>query len=255
MGGEHEPVSLTSRPLCVPVNAKPGWTSYGIKQDGQLHHIMGGPVFFPSLNDGNTGILYIAPEDLPVLAFDVEDGRIRSGPRISELVAFGVQERRTQSGLPFSQFVTTFTASRHPGGILSLSSAGHDTATGIVWLSHFRDPGPAKGLDATRQIHDGVLEAFDATNLRLLWSSDGKLEDGVGYFQKFTPPTVANGKVYLAASPSPVSSVPPITSLCSRIKTADGTDPCFFYDQTASQGRIVVYGELPRRWPWEIKRD
>jgi hypothetical protein len=251
VGGEHGHIPITFRPLCAPLASTPGHIGWGAKQDGQLHHIMGGPVFLPSSSSGTTGTVYIAPEGLPIVAFSIQDGRIRSGPMISALLTFGVEERSTPSGLQFSQFVTTATASRHPGGILALSAAGNDLDSGIVWLSHFRDQGPGKGLDATEQIRDGVIEAFDATSLRLLWSSDGKLDDGVGYFQKFTPPTVANGKVYVAASPNPRSRITAQISVC--LQNTDGVDRCLSYDQAASIGHVVVYGKLPRRWPWQAR--
>src|SRR5262249_2808614 len=35
------------RPLCAPVNIVPGQGSnYGVKSDGEMHHVMGGPVFW-----------------------------------------------------------------------------------------------------------------------------------------------------------------------------------------------------------------
>ena len=46
----------------------------------------------------------------------------------------------------------------------------------------------------------GELEAFDATYLtHPLWTSnDNAARDSVGNWGKYTPPTIANGKVYLA---------------------------------------------------------
>jgi hypothetical protein len=44
-----------------------------------------------------------------------------------------------------------------------------------------------------------MVQAIDAGNLkRVLWDSTSNLRDEVGNFAKFTPPTVANGKVYVA---------------------------------------------------------
>jgi hypothetical protein len=164
---------------------------------------------------------------MPVMAFDIQSGRIKSGPMITQIDI---------GRFPFASFIT----SAHPGAMLAVSANGPNVETGVVWASHYRDLG--KGVTATTEIHEGVLESFDATNLNLLWSSDGKPADRVGYFQKFTPPTIANGKVYLAVSPSPARNCIP--------SKAD-PDPCLTYDRAGSDGRIVVYGELPRRWLWE----
>lgn len=78
-----------------------------------------------------------------------------------------------------------------PGGALSVSADGMQD--GIVWASM---PNQA---DATAGIHRGSLVAFDATNLRQLWA-----DPCVFYFAKFTPPTVVNGRVYLATFAQPV---------------------------------------------------
>jgi uncharacterized membrane protein len=81
-----------------------------------------------------------------------------------------------------------------PGGILSLSADGDTPGTGIVWASL-----PYQG-DANHQVVPGILRAFDASNVaRELWNSKQDAgRDDVGNFAKFCPPTIANGKVYLA---------------------------------------------------------
>ncbi len=81
-----------------------------------------------------------------------------------------------------------------PGGILSLSANGRKSGTGIVWASH-----PFK-CDANHAVCPGILRAYDAENVgRELWNSDqAGGRDAVGSFAKFVPPTVANGRVYLA---------------------------------------------------------
>ncbi len=79
-----------------------------------------------------------------------------------------------------------------PGGILSISADGVKPGTGIVWASH-------PNTDAGRATSSGVLRAFDAADVsRELWNSNLDPLDDVGTFAKFTPPTVANGHVYLA---------------------------------------------------------
>jgi MYXO-CTERM domain-containing protein len=80
-----------------------------------------------------------------------------------------------------------------PGGMLSISANGNRTGTGIVWASH-----PSTG-DAENQTQGGILRAFDADDVgQELWNSGMNPRDGFGNFAKFVPPTVANGRVYLA---------------------------------------------------------
>lgn len=78
---------------------------------------------------------------------------------------------------------------------LSLSANGNQAGTGIVWAS-----GAVSG-NAEGQTVAGILRAVDATDLtRELWNSrQNTARDDVGNFAKFTPPTVANGKVYQAS--------------------------------------------------------
>jgi hypothetical protein len=76
-----------------------------------------------------------------------------------------------------------------PGGFLSISANENAVGTGILWASL-----PKQG-DAIA----AFLRAFDAANIsHELWNSAQAQADAVGIFAKFVPPTVANGKVYLA---------------------------------------------------------
>jgi hypothetical protein len=95
------------------------------------------------------------------------------------------------------------------------SISSHGNANGILWTirtdginediqAQFDDP--SKG----RNVTSAILYAFDATSLELLWSSDdpkrgvGPLGDRI----KFTVPTIANGKVYVATGLSTDRSKP-----------------------------------------------
>ncbi len=85
-----------------------------------------------------------------------------------------------------------------PGGFLSVSSDGDQDGTGIVWASM------PLAENANFRVVRGVLRAFDASDVSngsrgQLWSSEGVPSDSVGMFAKFCPPTVANGKVYVAS--------------------------------------------------------
>jgi outer membrane protein assembly factor BamB len=77
-----------------------------------------------------------------------------------------------------------------PGGALSLSANGDKD--GVVWVSL------APLRDATSSIEAGILMAFDAETLELLWSSEPYDDGGQVYFAKFVPPTIAYGRVFRA---------------------------------------------------------
>jgi hypothetical protein len=77
---------------------------------------------------------------------------------------------------------------------LSISSNGNTAGTGIVWAATSRSG------DANAGTVPGQLWAFDASDLtNELWDSQqNSSRDSVTTFGKYVPPTVANGKVYVA---------------------------------------------------------
>jgi hypothetical protein len=83
-----------------------------------------------------------------------------------------------------------------PGGFLTLSANGADAATGVVWATM------PFNANANPEVVRGVLRAFDASDVSKgqLWSSEdsGNPADSLGWFAKFNPPIVANGRVYVA---------------------------------------------------------
>jgi hypothetical protein len=151
-------------------------------RSGVDSHIHGSPVFWGS-SQGNR--LYVWGEDdfLKSYALDTwqAPGRTISDPSGSPL--------EPRLGVPIAQSAAPAPCGM-PGGILSLSAHGDDSRTGIVWATH-----PREG-DAVQQTQPGVLEAYDAADLTLLWSS--KTSDPKPFmFGKFNPPTIANGKVFI----------------------------------------------------------
>jgi hypothetical protein len=95
---------------------------------------------------------------------------------------------------PTSQSVETF---GYPGGDLSVSSNASVEGSGILWALE-SGPCPRGGCTAAGP---GVLHAYDATNLgRELYNSNQNAgrDAMVDNSAKFTPPVVANGKVYVA---------------------------------------------------------
>ncbi len=102
----------------------------------------------------------------------------------------------------------------HPGASLSLSANG--TSNGVLWAATNTSAGDGSG--AWHTTVPGILYAYDAGNMNLLWTSQqNAARDSCNNYAKFNAPTITNGKVYLAS---------------------------FGTAQTAS-GQLCVYGELP----------
>ncbi|MFI5185177.1 MAG: hypothetical protein ACHQF0_00470 [Chitinophagales bacterium] len=79
------------------------------------------------------------------------------------------------------------------GAVLSVSSNGILDGTGILWAAY------ATNIDAESFKGPGILRAFDANDItKELWNSGQNPNDFVGNYAKFSPPTIANGHVYLA---------------------------------------------------------
>jgi outer membrane protein assembly factor BamB len=138
------------------------------------YHIHGAPVAWRK-TDGET-LAFVWSEKDFVKCFALAGNRFENKPlSVSDY------------GLPQDE-------NRMPGGILSLSWDGHDDETAVLWASH-----PTRD-DAMNKTVDGTLRAYDPLDLnRELWTSDMDPEgnDRVGKIAKFSPPVVANGKVYL----------------------------------------------------------
>ncbi len=81
----------------------------------------------------------------------------------------------------------------HPGAMLSLSANGN--TDGILWAAIH-----ATG-DSWHESRPGVLHAYDADDIRHeLWNSlENPARDDCGEYSKMAPPTIANGRVYLAS--------------------------------------------------------
>jgi hypothetical protein len=95
---------------------------------------------------------------------------------------------------PVSQSTSTSIIGYSNAVPLSLSADGNQAGTAIVWSA-----GAYSG-DSNQHIVHGIVRAFDATNLaNELWNSRQiPTRDDVGNYAKFCPPTIANGKVYVA---------------------------------------------------------
>jgi hypothetical protein len=158
-------------------------------------HIHGSPVTWNS--SANGWLVYVWPENdwLRAFQFDLGTRQLLQG---SNDGAFAHSDIDTDCG-----FLAPVCM---PGGMLSISSAGTDAGTGIVWASL------PDGRDAVHDDAPGRLIAFAAEpsngRLRELWRSDkipghasarGRQDVASDYvFSKSPAPTIANGKVYLS---------------------------------------------------------
>ena len=147
------------------------------KDSTQTHHIHGGPLYW---NGPNGPYVYVWPENDYLKAFKLVNGQFQTKPALQSTTT---KPRGIAGGSPGM-----------PGGMLSISANGSKAGTGIVWASHPYD------RNANTQVVTGILRAYNASDLtQELWhSKQNSIRDDVGNFAKFCPPTVANGRVYLA---------------------------------------------------------
>jgi hypothetical protein len=130
-----------------------------------IHPVRGTCVFWSS-QIGE--FIYVSPENASIKAYQLTGGII-------------------QPTSPVSQSVNLMGRS---GGWMSLSSNGMTSGTGVLWVSGYSPPSTSFG----------TLHAYNAENLQQeLWNSEmNTSRDSMGLQAKFCPPTIANGKVYLA---------------------------------------------------------
>jgi len=140
-----------------------------------LHHIHGTPVYWNSPALGP--LIYLGGEADNLRAFHF-NGKV-----------FDHSEAH-----PGITGVSTTPARSMPGAMLSISANNRVAGTGILWATH-----PIEG-DANMGTVAGMLRAFDAGTLHEIWNStlNPSQEDMLGDCSKFSPPTIANGKVYVA---------------------------------------------------------
>jgi outer membrane protein assembly factor BamB len=153
--------------------------------DGKTHHLHGSPAFW---NDPARGpMLFVWGENESLRAWSIDaSGRITLVGKGNEIASAGV------GGL-----------GGMPGGFPVVSSNGSTPNTGIVWAT-----APING-DANKFVVEGILRAYDASKLdpvnnpdggprlKLLWDSK-QIPGNTFNHAKFTPPVVADGKIFVA---------------------------------------------------------
>ena len=168
------------------------------------HHIHGSPVFWNTvLADGTSAsYIYIWPEDDNLKAFRYDATATPLRLPINTHPIRGM--KNAKEGMP--------------GGFLSISA--NQQKNGIVWA--------ALPLAEDSYVADvqGTLRAFNATPqnnaLQPLWCSDTEEPADNFNFAKFVPPTIANGRVYLATFSDRVN----VYGLTDHAVSAGGKGPC-----------------------------
>ena len=137
-------------------------------------HIHGTPAYFASDVNGPTTFVWGENDVLRGFVFNPTTGLLNTTPFATSTMTAPVTNNN----------------SAMPGGFVSISANGN--SNGIVWAST-----PYNG-DAAHQVAQGVVYAFNADTLSLLWSDKtNDARDEIGRFAKYCPPLVANGKVYV----------------------------------------------------------
>jgi hypothetical protein len=168
-----------------------------------FHHIHGAPVYWKVHDDtsGDRSIIYISAERDLIRGFEW-DGKFlhASPPGVAPLDTFHSRCPNSDWGMP--------------GGFLTISADGTDPRSGVVWAAM-----PRRDKDALRSVVTGVLRAYRAYPehgeiLEEIWNSDQGANphtnadcadhtvstptEELGLFAKYVPPTVSEGKVYMA---------------------------------------------------------
>jgi len=142
------------------------WVSWLIPMLG-YHHIHGGPVYWNSADRGP--LVFVWPEETKLKAF-----------KYNPATHFQKKAEMVGPKAPHGM----------PGGALSISADGNHN--GLLWAAI-----PLND-DAFVKVVRGTLRVFDANTLEQLWSTDKNDPEDIFSFAKYCPPTIANGKVYLA---------------------------------------------------------
>lgn len=156
-----------------------------LKPNEYYRHILGGPVLWSrSIESGGTRA-YLWRENDVLRSYALTD----QFENCANTTATPTTTHTCEPAAKGEDYID-----HHPGGILTLSANGSDAASGIVWVSkHQSNSGPAS-LMAFKALPDSGT----TKTLEKLWDSSLCEGDALEAGSEFMPPTVANGKVYLA---------------------------------------------------------
>ena len=151
----------------------------------KTHHLHGSPVYW-SGSSGPMLFTWGENESLRAWKIDLKTGKVTFIGKGAEVASADLAASATGTG-------------GMTGGMITVSSNGVMTDTGIVWAT-----APLTG-DANHDVVPGIVRAYDATELdatpidpftprlKLIWDST---RSGVAFnFTKFCPPVVADGRL------------------------------------------------------------
>jgi outer membrane protein assembly factor BamB len=204
-----DPVPAANGPGYWSTQAAPTWELIPPDMFGELipetlsmgfHHIHGSPaIWHVHAASGDRTMVYLSAERDLLRAQEFHDGFINGAPP-GQTPTDTYHSRCSNSGMGM------------PGGFLTISANGDDPTSGIVWAAM-----PIANKNALNHVVQGILRAYEAipdqgNEIAELWNSSDGIEVGKSAdckdgpaitgdkfeFAKFVPPTVAEGKVYLA---------------------------------------------------------
>ena len=150
-------------------------------------HILGGPVIWTRKPKKRDAMAYVWRENDHLRAYRIGDQFLGC----NTVKPAATTSHNCPSIAQSEDFID-----HHPGGILAVSANGADSKTAIVWAATTRTingPGKLMAFKAEPQTSAPNL-------LSKIWDSDLCVEDRLDLGADFVPPTIANGKVYLATN-------------------------------------------------------
>jgi hypothetical protein len=171
----------SSRIFLLQANALPGYDSAMTSAlqyiDVPALGIFGAMAFF-----NNTLYVWGGTDVLRAYQFQTASNTFNTTPLTGQVYSTSCGCWVTANNIPYS-------FANQPA--MSISANG--TTNGIVWASYSTNGGTLNSTSTA------ALVAFDAGSLHQLYSSDDNPNDKAASWAKWVPPTVANGKVYLAS--------------------------------------------------------
>jgi outer membrane protein assembly factor BamB len=182
---QHDP-QCEHQEACTP-------NSWQLVQDsGDVYsHIHGSPVVLRTGKDAYQ--IYVWGEEDYVRRFDYVNGALQNRRQNGDCASIASSQiRSTEQALQDNM----------PGGFLSLSADKRNLGqTAILWGTKPTATIKTDGKNSHGALNAtvaGGLYAFDADTLTTLWSSEASPGNALGLLAKMNPPTVANGRVYVA---------------------------------------------------------